>query len=235
MDEMADDIVSSMRVLLNRVQSIASGDWEEEELAQLDTLVKDLDYVVSAKRNEKRRQIASVKRMADFIVDQMLDVKREKQTMKKTMLLPGGVEALVRRRARGKCELCGTEYTLSVHHVQSRAEGGLDHEDNLALLCKKCHDRIEDESCNTRSDLLRMKEKPQTVSLDTTPSRADKIAATKAANHIDALREDAEIQTWDKWQRATLLVPILTQAEAARLPCPLKEWHTWVYGGCRVR
>lgn len=159
--------------------------------------------------------------------------------MKTTMLLPGGVEAKVRRRAEGKCELCGSEYMLTPHHLIKRVDGGLDHEDNLALLCRKCHNLVEDAGYNSRYDLLRMGrsllDKPKLIDPDEAQSRADKAAATRAAHYAETLRQNAEIEAWDRWKYATNAVPILTLDEVAQIPVPEKPWHVWVYGGGHSR
>ena len=42
----------------------------------------------------------------------------------------------------GKCELCGDTYGLELHHIIPRCCGGTDDEDNLVLVCGKCHARL---------------------------------------------------------------------------------------------
>lgn len=48
--------------------------------------------------------------------------------------------ALVEDRDNYQCLLCGSNYGLHHHHVVFRSGGGNDTEDNLVLLCYKCHD-----------------------------------------------------------------------------------------------
>jgi len=42
-------------------------------------------------------------------------------------------------RLRGCCEQCGAKTHLQVHHKRPRSLGGDDSDDNLMLLCHKCH------------------------------------------------------------------------------------------------
>ena len=49
------------------------------------------------------------------------------------------VKAFVRFRDKNKCQQCGREEHLEVHHIQHRANGGSDRPDNLICLCHKCH------------------------------------------------------------------------------------------------
>jgi len=48
-------------------------------------------------------------------------------------------------RENGKCQLCGKGYDGNgwhIHHIIPRSEGGSDRPDNLALLHKKCHEKL---------------------------------------------------------------------------------------------
>jgi hypothetical protein len=49
-------------------------------------------------------------------------------------------------REKGKCQLCQKEYekdnSWHIHHIISRSKGGTNVSDNLALLHKKCHNKI---------------------------------------------------------------------------------------------
>jgi hypothetical protein len=49
------------------------------------------------------------------------------------------VKAFVRFRDKHKCQQCGREEHLEVHHIQHRADGGSDRPDNLVCLCHECH------------------------------------------------------------------------------------------------
>jgi len=44
-------------------------------------------------------------------------------------------------RARFRCQACGRQAPLDVHHVVKRAQGGSDFDlDHLVALCRRCHD-----------------------------------------------------------------------------------------------
>jgi N6-L-threonylcarbamoyladenine synthase len=49
------------------------------------------------------------------------------------------VKAFVRFRDKHKCQQCGREEHIEVHHIQHRADGGSDRPDNLVCLCHECH------------------------------------------------------------------------------------------------
>ena len=61
-----------------------------------------------------------------------------------------------------QCELCGTGYNLQVHHITYEhifAES--EHMDDLAVLCKECHEQTEDHydghACEQQHVLIRKK------------------------------------------------------------------------------
>jgi hypothetical protein len=52
----------------------------------------------------------------------------------------------VRRRDSFICQNCGLEErdkSFHVHHIVPRSDGGIDHPDNLVLLCPSCHSKLE--------------------------------------------------------------------------------------------
>ena len=49
------------------------------------------------------------------------------------------VKAFIRFRDKHKCQQCGREEHLEVHHIQHREDGGSDRPDNLVCLCHECH------------------------------------------------------------------------------------------------
>ena len=49
------------------------------------------------------------------------------------------VKAFVRFRDKHKCQQCGSEEHIEVHHIQHREDGGSDRPDNLVCLCHTCH------------------------------------------------------------------------------------------------
>ena len=49
------------------------------------------------------------------------------------------VKAFVRFRDKHRCQQCGREEHIEVHHIQHREDGGSDRPDNLVCLCHECH------------------------------------------------------------------------------------------------
>ncbi len=50
----------------------------------------------------------------------------------------------IQRARRDRCELCGSNHRLQVHHIKSRGAGGDDAPDNLICLCYVCHRKAHD-------------------------------------------------------------------------------------------
>src|SRR3989344_2858505 len=42
-------------------------------------------------------------------------------------------------KTKNECEYCGDHYTLDVHHITPRSKGGSNQNNNLIVLCVKCH------------------------------------------------------------------------------------------------
>lgn len=53
--------------------------------------------------------------------------------------IPPEVRFRVVERDHGQCMSCGTENGVAPHHVLPRSVGGTHTEDNLVLLCWRCH------------------------------------------------------------------------------------------------
>ncbi len=54
------------------------------------------------------------------------------------------IPAQVQARARWRCQACGVQRRLDVHHVVKRSRGGSDFDlDQLVALCRWCHDRTD--------------------------------------------------------------------------------------------
>lgn len=45
------------------------------------------------------------------------------------------------QRDNFKCVECGSDKALELHHIIPLSEGGLNDDNNLQILCKKCHHR----------------------------------------------------------------------------------------------
>ena len=57
--------------------------------------------------------------------------------------VPKAVREEALRRAGGKCERCDGTNRLAMHHIMPRSEGGGDNVENLAVLCRRCHNLVE--------------------------------------------------------------------------------------------
>lgn len=73
------------------------------------------------------------------------------------------VQKNVYERARNTCQLCGWNRDrwnkndpriLELHHVQEHAAGGSNKEDNLIVLCSKCHDKVHSGRCELPPNIL---------------------------------------------------------------------------------
>jgi 5-methylcytosine-specific restriction endonuclease McrA len=46
-------------------------------------------------------------------------------------------------KAKGKrCQRCGNEHKLTIHHIKPVSEGGTNDLSNMALLCDTCHKKV---------------------------------------------------------------------------------------------
>ena len=50
----------------------------------------------------------------------------------------------VLERDRWRCQRCGSQWNLQVHHLELRSQSGDDVEENLITLCNSCHRRAHD-------------------------------------------------------------------------------------------
>lgn len=59
--------------------------------------------------------------------------------------VPLAIKEKIISRDRGICQKCKNtckQYSGQVHHIIPVSEGGIDHEDNLILLCSDCHTEV---------------------------------------------------------------------------------------------
>lgn len=49
-----------------------------------------------------------------------------------------------------RCQSCGRDERLGIHHITPRAEGGADIIENLIVLCNQCHDAVEEADIHSR-------------------------------------------------------------------------------------
>jgi hypothetical protein len=55
-----------------------------------------------------------------------------------------------------KCELCGSNKALEVHHIIPRAAMRLEDEENLIVVCHNCHAKLTPTSLLTKCGFLKM-------------------------------------------------------------------------------
>ena len=69
-------------------------------------------------------------------------------------------QCVKRRMEVKRCEMCGSEEGLEVHHIIPVSCGGSDDESNLKVLCGKCHTAIhnKDRSYLTKMGIAKMKQ-----------------------------------------------------------------------------
>jgi hypothetical protein len=233
MDESCvDNIFAALRAIQSQLREV-DDNLSEYDITAFVNIITTVQMQLDKLQRARRVRRASTDEMTAFIVAEIIHPKEEKKTMKQSLLLPGGLEAKVRARAQGKCELCDAEFRLGVHHIVARAKGGLDHEDNLALLCHSCHNEVEEENFISRASLLRRKGSTP-IDPEIAKARAEKAAATRASNLAAQSRANAELEAWDEWSDMTsATVPYLTLEEVAEVERPEKYWHVFVYGAGR--
>jgi 5-methylcytosine-specific restriction endonuclease McrA len=204
-----------------------------------------LKRIAERKRHDVRLENARYRtetEMVQFIAQQIEEkpVRIKKPPSKD--LLPGGVRWAAMKNAKGKCEVCETDYHLTAHHIVPRDEGGLDEPDNIAILCSTCHDEIECLGYRSRAEIHRHvparhigiepQAEPEAEAEPT--DTAAKRAATREANQAHELIEAHVLEEWaGQWgnviDRTVQYLP-LGAPEPAR---PEKPWHVAVYGAGR--
>jgi 5-methylcytosine-specific restriction endonuclease McrA len=205
-------------------------------------LCKDVELQVARvkrtanKHNDILRSLPSVYQMTNFIVN---EITRKERTVRKAVSIPGGVESRVLNQADGKCELCGREFRISVHHIIPRAEGGLSEPENYIVLCRECHNEVEDCGYHTREEVLRHAGRTVSINRKTDPgnngdlSRSEKAAATRAKNEMAQHKEELELAEWDRWAGMFDRAVGYRSLGAPEIPRPEKPWHVYVYGAGR--
>ena len=66
------------------------------------------------------------------------EVEKEGQEYRER-LIPQKVKDAVWRRAKGKCEMCGSRMNLEYDHIVPFSKGGSNTYRNVELLCEKCN------------------------------------------------------------------------------------------------
>lgn len=61
-------------------------------------------------------------------------------------------------RSHTECELCGSTRNLEAHHIIPIAVGGIDTEENILCVCKKCHTLLTPHSLLTKLGILKVRD-----------------------------------------------------------------------------
>ena len=88
-------------------------------------------------------------------------MQRARARLAKTRLAAACV--LVRERDGDRCRVCGHCYSVEVHHITFRSQGGGHDPENLVCLCAECHGMVHDRKLwlsGTASDLQFSTQKP---------------------------------------------------------------------------
>lgn len=65
-----------------------------------------------------------------------------------------------------RCQVCGRREQLDVHHVQFRSRAGMDIEDNLITVCRRCHRGMHDSAGLKRATLPEQGSRVRRISTD---------------------------------------------------------------------
>ena len=60
------------------------------------------------------------------------------------------VRKALKERANGKCERCGNERLLELHHLTSWRSGGSNEIGNLELICQECHTNLKKDTWQSK-------------------------------------------------------------------------------------
>ena len=60
-----------------------------------------------------------------------------------------------------RCELCGSTWNCEIHHIIPVCLGGTDDDDNLVVVCGRCHTRLTPKRILTKIGLDKLKQKNQ--------------------------------------------------------------------------
>lgn len=71
--------------------------------------------------------------------------------------IPPGRRAKVYKRDDDQCVRCGATQELECHHIVPLSHGGMNHVDNMAILCKPCHKEAHAGDFSTRRTIYRDK------------------------------------------------------------------------------
>lgn len=96
-----------------------------------------LIYLFSKKENSDKEKIRNFFKWLFTTPPKTQENKTE--TRSKTPPLSFQQKHQLMEKVRNHCEYCQERYTLDVHHIIHRSEGGSNEQTNLIVLCAKCH------------------------------------------------------------------------------------------------
>lgn len=242
LEEVLDSLRTANRMLQGLRRSPDIDDQDEARYADIVELCSDVsEYageiagIARRRSRELRRTSRTEREMIGLIVRAIEDEKPMRKHPSTNDVEAGGVKAKAIRHAGGKCELCGTTFFLTCHHIISRDEGGLNEEENLIVLCKSCHDEIEDQGYQTRAEIKRHV-LPAKVYIGTSVAARGLTEAEerKAQKAREERAESEEVANWaEKWGDGFWRhVPYIALGDPVP---PTPEWCLRVYGGQRQR
>lgn len=113
--------------------------WRPDILARIvfgdDAVIPPRPPIVIKMRSAIKPHVADLPKHFDFEED-----REERARMGKDWL---AIRRYVLDRDGHCCQMCKTDEYLEVHHIRPRSTGGGDNEENLIVLCRKCHDIAE--------------------------------------------------------------------------------------------
>jgi hypothetical protein len=121
---------------------------------------------------------------------------------------------------------------LTYHHIVPRAEGGLNFAENFMVLCKPCHDEIEDKGYRSREAIKR--HTPYIVEVPMATEIKIDAAEIRKAEKLKAEQAEAvQVSDWaGQWGEGFWRhVPYV---KLGQLPPPDPAWYAVVYGGAKL-
>lgn len=112
---------------------------------------KDDIHRINNKPNTNEVDINKIKLLIEFKVNKIINQSKEKGLEYNEKLIDywavgrfnDNIKSQVRERDNFKCQICGKDTNLHVHHIIPRRKGGSHDLENLILLCSSCHMAIE--------------------------------------------------------------------------------------------
>jgi hypothetical protein len=233
--DVIENLHNAVRILQNLPQRTDDPDLSAVYYTNVMELCADVIEQAEVIRGNTRKRLRDLQReprterqMLNLIVTALEPAPMKTKPTLQT-IEAGGEKAKTLRLADGRCELCHAEWNLTYHHILPRAEGGLNCQENYIVLCKSCHDEIEDKGYRSR-EAIKRHVRSDAVPL---PELEPNSAAERKVNKAQAERQEtAQVTKWAErfgdgfWPH----VPVIHLGE---LPPSNPEWHLWVYGGTR--